>query len=129
MAIWMAIAGAVMSAMQQGASQSSANANSGKDVTGGGLGKMGSALSSASAANAKALDAGSNTQVGTYGGLNQKFDDIAGQYGQQQYFYGGETVSQMKAAKPVKVVGGPKGVPSKDGKCFYGNVVIPRKRV
>lgn len=129
MAIWMAIASAVMQAAQAGASQSSANANSEKDVTGGGLGKMGAALGAASDANAKSMDAGSNTQVGTNGGLNQKFDDIAGRYGQAQYFYGGETVSQIKKARPVKIVESSKPIQSRDGKCFYNNVHIPRKKV
>ena len=46
-------------------------------------------------------------------------------------FYGGETVSQIKANKfhQVKVTGGSEGTKTSDEKVFYKNVHIPRKKV
>lgn len=44
-------------------------------------------------------------------------------------FYGGETVSQLKSAIKVNVIGNPNGLITSEDSKFYKNVSIPKKRV
>jgi hypothetical protein len=44
-------------------------------------------------------------------------------------FYGGETVSQIKARSNLKVTGGSDSLKTGEDKTFYNNVSIPRKKV
>ena len=49
--------------------------------------------------------------------------------GSAMHFYGGETVTDIKKAKKVNVVGGQKQMGTKEDRGFYSNVYIPKKKV
>jgi hypothetical protein len=106
------------------ASQTSAKANSGQDVSGGGLGKLGSAVGAvagaAYAANNIPTSGGGTIQQPLYNGQPAVTPNA---------FYGGESCDQIRAMRPVKIVGAPKQILSSDEKSFYKNVVVPRKKV
>lgn len=95
----------VLKAASDNASQTSAKANGGQDVSGGGLGKLGSAVGAA---------------AGAMGG-----GDTSVPYS----FYGGESAGQLKSASKLKVVGGVNPDRTSKGDVFYSNVHIPRKKV
>jgi hypothetical protein len=54
---------------------------------------------------------------------------LGGQSSSGVYFFGGETASELKNAGKVNIVGGIEEKKSIQDKCFYKNVVIPKKNV
>ncbi len=111
---------ATLQAGQAGASQSSSDANQGKDTTGGGLGmasKVAGAIGGTSSSTPTTVDAYGNELAPS--ATNALI----------HAFYGGETVNQLKSMGKVNIVGSTPGLKLKDDKGFYGNVHIPRKKV
>jgi len=84
----------------------------------------GASTAAGSAAASGAVGAGTGAVAGGATGST-----IAGEIAVAMLFYGGETVSQIKARIKVPIIGGPEGTKTSEDKKFYKNVVIPRKKV
>ena len=109
-------------------------------VTGGTLGIDGKVTSGASSGGAGTGNIGilsklggksaaqSNAEAGFANPSGANYQD-ATKMTNPYAFYGGETCDDIRKMSPVKIIGSPKVITTNDEKCFYNNVVIPRKKV